>query len=308
MTERLVTEQSGDVIWIDGTLLPSEAATVHVFSHGVQRGSTVFDVMRVVHLDGGPSVFGLREHMARFMNSMGLMGMTPAHSLPDLEQAVADTVAANPAAEVVKVAAAWVEIPLRSLPVSTMPTIYIAALAPSSTPDPGGGLGAVKLRTAIAPKVPASVLPPSLKVAASYASGVRERLAAVADGFDDVVFRTVDGDLAEGTTQSLFVIRDGGVLLPPLDEVLDGITRRAVVDLVRHAGFVLDVRPIYWDEVTSADELFLCSTLSQVLPVKQLDDRELPAPGPVSAHLGEAMDELLAGSHDLSRRWLAPLT
>jgi branched-chain amino acid aminotransferase len=303
-----VTEPSGDVIWIDGTLHPSENATVHVFSHGVQRGSTVFDVMRVVHLDTGPSVFGLREHMARFMNSMGLMGMTPAHSLPDLERAVAETVRANPTAEVVKVAAAWVEVPLRSLPVSTIPSIYVAALTPSATPDPGGGLDTVKLRTATAPKLPSSVLPPSLKVAASYTAGVRERLAAQGDGFDDVVFRTVAGDLAEGTTQSLFVIRDGGVLLPPLDEVLDGITRRAVIDLIRHAGVMLDVRPVYWDEVTSADELFLCSTLSQVHPVSRLDDRELPAPGPISEHLSKAMGELLAGSHDLSRRWLAPLT
>ena len=303
-----MTEPSGDVIWIDGTLLPSEEATVHVFSHGVQRGSTVFDVMKVVHLDVGPSVFGLREHMARFMQSMGLMGMTPSHSLEELERAVAEAVQANPTAEVVKVAAAWVEVPLRSLPVSTVPTIYVAALTPSVTPDSEGGPATAKLRTAVAPKVPASVLPPSLKVAASYTTGVRERLAAIADGFDDVVFRTVDGDLAEGTTQSLFVISDGGVLLPPLDEVLDGITRRAVVDLVRHAGLVLEVRPIYWDEVTGADELFLCSTLSQVLPVNRLDERELRAPGPISAQLSEAMGQLLAGSHDLSRRWLTPVS
>lgn len=281
---------------------------MHVFSHGVQRGSTVFDVMKVVHLADGPSVFGLREHMARFMQSMDLMGMTPAQTLPALEQAVTDTVLANPGAEVVKVAAAWVEVPLRSLPVSTVPTIYVAALTPSSTPDPGGGRDTVKLRAASAPKTPPSVLPPTLKVAASYTSGVRERLAAVADGFDDVIFRTVDGDLAEGTTQSLFVINDGRVLLPPLDVVLDGITRRSVIDLVRYAGIDIDVRPVYWDEVANADELFLCSTLSQVLPVRQLDERELPAPGPVSTLLSAAMGELLAGSHELSRRWLTPVS
>lgn len=302
-----MTEPSGDVIWIDGTLLPSEEATVHVFSHGVQRGSTVFDVMKVVHLADGPSVFGLREHMARFMQSMDLMGMTPAQTLPALEQAVTDTVLANPWAEVVKVAAAWVEVPLRSLPVSTVPTLYVAALTPSSTPDPGGGHDTVKLRTATAPKTPPSVLPPTLKVAASYTSGVRERLAAVADGFDDVIFRTVDGDLAEGTTQSLFVINDGRVILPPLDVVLDGITRRTVIDLVRHAGIDIDVRPVYWDEVAGADELFLCSTNSQVLPVSRLDDRDFVAPGPISTLLAEAMSQLLAGSHDLSRRWLTPL-
>lgn len=302
-----MTETRGDVIWIDGTLHPTEEATVHVFSHGVQRGSTVFDVMKVVHLADGPSVFGLREHMARFMQSMEVMGMTPAHTLPALEVAVTETVLANPGAEVVKVAAAWVEVPLRSLPVSTVPTIYVAALTPSSVPDPGGRASTAKVRTAVAPKTPPSVMPPTLKVAASYTTGVRERLAAVAAGFDDVIFRTIDGDLAEGTTQSLFVINDGRVLLPPLDVVLDGITRRAVIDLIRHVGIDLEVRPVYWDEVVGADELFLCSTNSQVHPISLLDDRKFPAPGPISAQLSGEMSQLLDGSHDLSSRWLTPL-
>lgn len=268
----------------------------------------MFDVLKVVHLEGGPSAFGLREHIARFMQSMDLMGMTPVVQLPELEQAVAQTVRANPGAEVVKVVAAWAEVPLRSLPLTPVPTIYVAALRGDATADAGDTQPSVRLRTASAPKLPASILPPSLKVAASYTVGVRERLAAVAAGFDDVVFRTVDGDLAEGTTQSLFVVSGGRLLLPPVDSVLDGITRRAVLDLVRDAGIDVEVRPVYWDEVTGADELFLCSTNSQVLPVSCVDDHELTAPGPISARLSTAMGELLAGSHSLSKRWLTPLS
>ncbi len=268
----------------------------------------MFDVLKVVELADGPAALGLREHVARFMQSMQLMGMTPTVTLPDLEQAGADTVAANPGADVVKLAAAWVEVPLRSLPVTTVPTVYVAALVPSTTVDPGGSKTTVKLKTATAPKMPAAVLPPSLKVAASYTAGVRERMHAVAEGFDDVVFRTIDGDLAEGTTQSLFVVTGDTVLLPPLDAVLDGITRRVVIDLVRHADIDLDVRPVYWDEVTGADELFLSSTNTQVLPVAQLDERHLVAPGAVTASLASAMRDLLAGSHELSRRWLTPLS
>lgn len=303
----MVRPMTGE-IWVDGSMVPAEQATVHVLSHGVQRGSTVFDVLKVVHLDRRPFAFGLREHVARFVQSMEMMGMTPSVTMAELEEAVAVTVAANPGADVVKLAGAWVEVPLRSLPITTVPTVFVAALVPDPSADPGGGQEFVKLKTAVAPKIPASVLPPTLKVAASYTPGVRERLQAVAEGFDDVVFRTADtGDLAEGTTQSLFVIKDGGVLLPPLDNVLDGITRRTVVDLVRHADVDLDVRPVYWDEVTGADELFLSSTNTQVLPVTQLDDRSFEAPGSVTAGLADAMVELLEGRHELSRRWLTPL-
>ena len=302
-----VTELATDVIWIDGTLVPSDEASVHVLSHGMQRGSTVFDVLKVVHLDDGPAAFGLREHAARFMQSMELMAMTPDVGLAEIEQAVRVTVAANPGAEVVKLVAAWVEVPLRSLPVSTRPTIFVAALRQNAAADPGDTAATVTLMTASAPKLPSTMLPPGLKVAASYTIGVRERLAAAAAGFDDVVFRTVDGDLAEGSTQSLFVVRDGQVVVPPIDTVLDSITRRAVVDLARAAGIHVDVRPVSWSEVIDADELFLSSTNSHVLPVSRIDDLPFDAPGPVSEVLIAAMAEMLAGRHERSRRWLTNL-
>ncbi len=295
------------VMWMNGQLVPSAEATVHVFSHGMQRGSTVFDVLKVVHLDNGPHAFGLREHVARFARSMQLMGMETEYEIGPLEKAVAEAVAANPGAEIVKLAAAWVEVPLRSLPVSVEPTVYVAAFPPSGTVDPGGSKETVKVKTATAPKMPADVLPPSLKVAASYTAGVRERLAAVAAGFDDVIFRSSNGDLAEGTTQSLFVINAGRVLLPPLDSVLDGITRRAVLDLAQHLGHRIEIRPVYWDEVTGADELFLSSTNAQVLPIEQLDEISYPAPGPISAELDDAVTALLSGDHPLSKRWLTLL-
>ncbi len=302
-----MTTTAGGPIWLDGALVPHDQASVHVLSHGMQRGSTVFDVLRVVNTAAGPAAFGLREHVARFCRSMELMGMDAAYGVGALEDAVREAVAANPGANVVKLAGVWSEIPLRSLPVSTVPSIYVAAITPDATVDPGGTKSSVKLKTATAPKMPAEVLPPSLKVAASYTAGVRERLAAVAEGFDDVIFRTVKGDLAEGTTQSLFVIREGKILLPPLDQVLDGITRRAVLDVALHAGVVADVRSVWWDEVETADELFLCSTNTPVLPVVQHDERVIDGPGPVSKQLADAMDSLLNGSHELSHRWITPL-
>lgn len=295
-------------MWIDGKMLPSSEATVHVLSHGMQRGSTVFDVLKVVPAVDGASAFGLREHVARFSRSMDLMGMKSPFGIGELEQGVSDAVAANPGSTVVKLAAAWVEVPLRSLPVSVVPTVFIAALGGTGeVVDPGGAKSVVSVRSATAPKMPANILPPSLKVAASYTVGVRERLGAVAAGFDDVVFRTVDGDLAEGTTQSLFVIRANEIVVPPLDSVLDGITRRAVLDVARHQRHVVHTRHVPWDEVVAADELFLSSTNTPVLPVERLDDQRYLAPGPVSMALDEAMAELLAGRHELSARWLTPL-
>ncbi len=297
------------LVWIDGDLRPFGEATISVFSHAVMRGTAVFDVLRVVEGPGGPTAIGLRPHLARLERSMALMGMQSSVSVARLERAVVDVVAANPGAAIVKAVAAWAEIPDKSLPVSLQPSITVAAFVPDPL-EPGlPPSEPVALRTAHAPKMPRSLLPPGLKVAASYTVGVRETLEAMADGFDGVVFRTVDGLLAEGTTQSLFVVCGNRLVVPPLDVVLDGITRRLVLDIGAHLGFHCEIRGVGWDEVTGADELFLCSTNAPVVPVARLDDVTFPPDGAVSAAIRNEIDSMIASvDHPLARRWLTPLS
>lgn len=294
------------LIWIDGGLRPASEATVSILSHAVQRGSTVFDVVRICDTQDGPAAFGLREHVARFDRSMHLMGMTSAWSLDQLERALAETVLANPGATLVKVTAAWVSTPVATLPDTTDPQVSIAAInAPLLDPRTAPG---VRAKVALATKLPADVLPPGLKVAAAYTYGIRQKMAARAEGYDEIILRTQKGDLAESVSQSLFVVRDDLLLAPPLDIVLDGITRRMVLDVAHHLGYHSQVRGIPWDEVASADELFLSSTTNPVQSLAELDGRSLPAPGPLGSKLAAQAMELLAGRHALSHRWLTPLT
>jgi branched-chain amino acid aminotransferase len=294
----------GGAIWRDGQLIDFADATVHVFSHAVNRGTMVFDVLRVIGTRSGPAAVGLRPHVARFDRSLELMGMDRPFDVRTLERAVAETVAANPGASVVKLAAAWVEVAPASLPVRLAPSVYVAALPADefeTMTDP------VTVVTAEMPKIPATVLPPSIKVAASYAPAVRHQMAAVAAGYDDVLFRSADGGLAEATTQSLLVVREGRVLVPSLDVVLDGITRRLLLDLAHHSGITVEVRDVQWDEVATADELILTATTRFIRPVRMLDGRELDAPGPLTRSLADELALVVAGTHELSDRWLTPL-
>ncbi len=295
-------------VWIDGQLRPFDEAAISIFSHAVMRGSAVFDVLRIVQSANGPAAIGLRPHLARLERSMAMMGMEPAFSLARLEQAVTDVVAANPGAATVKTVACWSEIPPKSMPVTLVPTITMAAFVPDPLEPTLPPAESVALRTAVAPKLPPEVLPPALKVAASYTIGVRETMAALAAGFDSVVFRTTGGLLAEGTTQSLFVVRGERLIVPPLDIVLDGITRRLVLDIGAHLGFHNEVRPVEWDEVEAADELFLCSTNAPVAPVHRLDDRVWPDQGPVSQAIDAGIRSMIDDAdHPLARRWLSVL-
>ncbi len=304
------------VIWRDGALIEYSQATVHVMSHMVARGSQVFDVMAAVDGDDGPSVFGLRPHVARFVRSMQLMSMDPIPAVGQIEAAIAETVLANCSGSdaplpvgpwLVKVIGAWEEA-AGLLPASPEPSVYVAV----SSFGPGPSLGTLpepaRLKTAAMPKIPASVLPPGLKVAAGYTPALRHMMQAKAEGFDHVVCRDINGDLAESVASSLLVVADGKIVAPPLDTVLDGITRRALLDAAAFLDIPTDVRPVRWREVTEADELVMTSTTKSVLPVGVLDERTLPAPGPITLKLGDVMSAVLEGRHDLSERWLTPLT
>lgn len=304
------------VVWRDGSLIPYSQATTHVMSHMSARGSQVFDVIIVADTDDGPSALGLRPHVARFVRSAELMGMQAPGSVGALEQAVAATVMANasgpdaplaPGPLIVKTIAAWVDEAVGITPHTLAPTVFIV-VTPYDSPTPFGHLAEpINVKTAPMPKIPASVLPPSIKVAAAYTPGIRHHLAAEREGFDYVVFRTQSGDLAESVTSSLLVVKGGRILAPPVDTVLDGITRRVVLDAAQYIDVPNDIRPVAWDEVLAADELLLTSTVKAVVPIGRLDDQQFDAPGPISSKLAEVLSAIETGQHELSRRWMTPL-
>lgn len=286
-------------------MIPFNEATVHVLSHAAHRGSEVFDVLRVVSNVDGTAALGLRRHVARFDRSMQLMGMETPYDLGTIERAVAETVAANDDVVYVKLVAVWAEVAMGTEPVSRRPSVMVAAVQA----DDGDVVmqEPARIRTSSMPKMPASILPPTLKVAAGYTAGLRRQLDAFEAGFDDVIFRSTAGRLAEATSQSLLVVLGDKIIGPPFDTVLDGITRRLLLDLAQLHDLSVQVRDVFWDEVTSADELIFTSTTNLVRPIAQLDDQVLEAPGNVAKLLAEGVEAVIAGRHALSEHWLTPL-
>jgi branched-chain amino acid aminotransferase len=156
-------------------------------------------------------------------------------------------------------------------------------------------------------KVPGEVLPVQAKVAASYtAASVAKRRAKQA-GYDDVLLLDGNGHVAESGTMSCFFVLDGRLLVPALDEVLDGITRRAVLEIAADEGVATTIGPVPLEVLADAEEAFLTSTSRNIWPVGVLTERELPAPGAVTERLAERLTAVLDGADPLSARWLQPL-
>jgi branched-chain amino acid aminotransferase len=299
-------------IWLDGALVPWASASVHVMSQSLQRGSLVFDVMACYGTPGDERIFGLREHVDRFLRSAELNGMQLGLERDEVIAAVADCVRANPGCEIVKISGYHSGVSLDVLPRDERPSVAIAAVSIRDVygMDLPGELPPARLQVAESIKLPPSVLSPQVKIAAGYTHAAIAKQRARDDGFDDILFLDDRGKVAESSTQSFFLVEQGGLHTAPLDHVLAGVTRRAVLELAADEGIPVKEEPAERDRLTSADEAFLTGTTIDVWPVGRIDAHDLPAPvpGPVTARLARRLARLIAGADAaFSPRWMQAL-
>jgi branched-chain amino acid aminotransferase len=296
-------------IWVEGELRLWADATVHVMSQSLQRGTLVFDFMPIYATAAGPRVLGLREHVERFVRSARLSEMPLRWDAAQLLAAVRETVRANPGSEVIKISGYFAGASLDVLPVEEFATVAIAVLAKRDlhpdyldrTQEPA------RLMIAAPPKLPPAVLSPQMKIAASYTHAVSAKRAAIRAGCHDLLFLDQRGNLAESSTASFFLVADGAACSAPLDTVLEGVTRRAAIDIARAEG--IPVRetelPAAWLE--RASEAFLTGSSVEIWPIERVGDVRLPAPvpGPITARLRARYERMVKGEDpQLSARWM----
>ncbi|NRA04165.1 MAG: aminotransferase class IV [Myxococcales bacterium] len=303
-----VSERS---IWLDGRLVPWEQVTVHVLGQSLQRGSLIFDVIPVYATPDGVRVFGLREHVERFLASAELNEMELAPGLDELLGAIADTLHANPGCEVVKLSAYWPGVSLELLPADASPSVAIAAFSQSGL---GGNRGAgprapARLMLAEPIKMPPEHLSPQLKIAASYTASATAKLRAVRSGFDDILLLDGHGEVTESSTQSFFLVERGVIYTAPLRSVLAGITRSCLLELIAAEGIACKEDRIPLERLESADEAFLCGSTIGVWGVAGIDEREFRAPGPITDTLSQRFARVVAGQDpEFSPRWMQALS
>jgi len=284
-------------IWIDGRRVPWAQATLHVLGQSVQRGSLVFDVMSCHWPDGGPAVFGLREHVDRFINSAKISGMTLSVDRDALLAGIGEAVRANPGATTVKLSGYYPSPSLDVLPRDATASVAVAAFSQQDiVPGYEAPGRPARLQIADPRKMPDWVMSPQAKLAAGYLYTSIAKGRARAEGFDDVLLLDQAGRVAESSTQSFFWVQHGRVYTAPVEIVLAGVTRRVVIELARDEGLTVCEESHPKAVLDAADEAFLTGTSSSVWAVGQIDDRTFAdAPGPISKRLRERLDRLLDG-------------
>jgi branched-chain amino acid aminotransferase len=273
-----------ELVWINGALVPSADAVVSVFDHGLTVGDGVFETLKAI--DGEP--FATRRHLDRLRRSATGLGLTVPYGDDELRAAMAGVLASHerrPLARV-RITLTGGAAPLGSERGEAAPTLVVAVgeltLSPPSTavcvvPWPRNERGALA----------------GLKTT-SYAENVVALAYAKERGCSEAIFATTTGLLSEGTGSNVFVGMGGRLLTPPLTSgCLAGVTRDLLLEV---AGVVEE--DITMEDFAAADEVFVTSSGRDVQPVHQVDDRTIPAPGPLTEAAAAGFARLVAATMD----------
>jgi len=256
-------------IWLNGALLDDEA-TVSPLDHGLTTGDGVFETIKIE--DGCP--FAVTRHLDRLVRSAVGLGL-PEPDLERIEQGIAAVVKADPDIPFGRLRITYTGgvSPLSSDRGTSGPTILVATQAvtrPASTSAIATVPWVRNERSAVA----------GLKTT-SYAENVRALAYAKERGGSEAIFANTVGNLSEGTGSNIFCVYDGELVTPTLDSgALAGVTRALVLE-----WFGATERDVPLDRLFEADEVFLTSTTRDVQAIRRVDDRDLPAPGPVTAQV-----------------------
>lgn len=296
------------LVWINGNLVKWNDASVHMMSHSFARGSTIFEVISFYRTPAGPAVFRLNDHVARLRRSAELLHMELPGGHAELCAAVAAAVRANRLEQgVVKMVGYYPQLALDIQPPQRRLDLAVFALDPAADMGlPGEGMEkGTTAGIAAWRKLDPRTVPVAAKAAANYLNGMVAKLDVQQRGFEEAIMLDGEGFIAEGGTESVFMVRGGCVLTPALGTVLDSITRRSILEICRRHGIPCEEGRYTPAALFEAEEIFFGNTPFKVIPVRRIEHRELaPVPGPMQVRLAGILSGITSGENGDFAEWM----
>ena len=304
--------QTTERIWHNGRLIPWDEAKIHVLSHVISYGSSVFEGVRCYQTDQGPAIFRAREHMRRLLDSAKIYRIDIPYSLHELTAAMAEVVRANGVSPcylrpIVLRGYGDVGVLPKNNPIETYIACYPWGRYLGEEAVAEGVDVCVSSWTRIAP----NTLPALSKAGANYMNSQLIRMEAAANGYAEGIALDDNGYVSEGSGENLFVIRDGKVLTPPLGaSVLPGITRDSIVKLAGQLGIPVVETIIPREMLYIADEVFFTGTAAEVTPIRSVDRIPVGAGrrGPITEKIQRRFFDVVQGRIADEFGWLTPVT
>lgn len=298
-------------IWFNGKLVPHAEANIHVLSHVVHYGSSVFEGIRCYKTDRGSAIFRLPEHMKRLYDSAKIYRMEIPYTKEEIEAAAIETVEAS------ELEACYIRPvvyrglgPMGVNPIKNPVQVFLAVW------QWGKYLGAEALESGVDVQVASwnrmapNTLPAMAKAGGNYLNASLVKMDAVLNGYQEGIMLSTDGFVAEGSGENLFLVRAGTIYTAPIGmSLLPGITRDALITLARERGYKVEERLIPREALYIADELFFTGTAAEVTPIRSVDKHTIGggSRGPITEELQDAFFDVIQRGND-PHGWLTPVS
>ncbi|WP_018228381.1 branched-chain amino acid transaminase [Methyloversatilis universalis] len=294
-------------IWYDGKLVPWREATTHVLTHSLHYGLAVFEGVRAYNTEIGTAIFRLKEHTDRLFNSAHIYMMKMPYGREELMEAQLEVVRAN------KLESCYLR-PIaffgsEKMGISTRGAsvhVAIAAWPWGAYLGEDGLKRGIRVKTSSYSRHHVNVSMCRAKYSGTYANSILANMEATEQGYDEALLLDVDGFVAEGAGENLFVIKDNKIYEPEIASALVGITRASVIDIAAELGYTVVSKRLTRDDIYTADEAFFTGTAAEVTPIRELDGRLIGtgSRGPITEKIQARFFDAVNGRAPEYHHWL----
>ena len=296
------------LIWYDGKMVPWRDATTHVLTHSLHYGLSVFEGLRAYKTARGTAIFRLKEHTDRLFNSAHIYMMKLPWDRATLMDAQRQVVRENKLDSCyVRPIAFYGSEKMGVSPKGASVHVAIAAWPWGAYLGADGLEKGIRVKTSSFARHHVNVTMARAKIASTYANSILANMEALDHGYDEGLLLDVDGFVAEGAGENLFIVKDGVIHEPEIASALTGITRNTIHRLAKDLGFDLVTKRLTRDDVYIADEAFFTGTAAEVTPIRELDGRQIGTGrrGPITEKLQSAFFDIVNGRSEKYNDWLA---
>src|SRR5215208_2554371 len=300
--------ETAELIWKNGEFVAWDDAKVHVLSHGLHYGTGVFEGIRAYETEHGTAIFRMREHLDRLEKSAQLYFMELPFDRDALRDATHELIRRNGLRSCYIRPLAFRGYGEMGLYAQSAPIDLIVAVWPwgAYLGEEGKRLG-VRAKVSSWRRISPDSLIPHAKASGQYLNSVLAKIESLKGGYEEAILLDDEGNVCEGSGENLFVVSDGVIYTPgQTSSILDGITRKSVMDIAGNLGHEIVERHLARAELYLADEVFCCGTAAEIVPIREIDDHTIGTgePGPVTRGVQAVYEDAITGRADRYREWL----
>ncbi|MEZ5062538.1 MAG: branched-chain amino acid transaminase [Solirubrobacterales bacterium] len=301
--------EKAETIWMNGEFVNWDDAKVHVLSHGLHYGTGVFEGIRAYETPDGPAVFRHREHLDRLLKSAELYYLDIPYSVEELREATNDLIRRNGLSSCYIRPLAFRGYGEMGLFAKGSPVeVTIATWPWGAYLGEESKLKGVRAKVSSWRRIAPSGLIPHAKASGQYLNSILAKTESANAGYDEAILLDDRGMVCEGSGENIFVVRDGEILTPGhTASILDGVSRKSVIQVAQDLGFTVVERDISRSELYLAEEIFLTGTAAELVPVREIDDHAITCPGEVTRAIQAKYEDALHGRAPEYAEWLDPV-